>query len=217
MEVIPVIDIMDGIAVSGKSGRREEYTALETVFADSPDPVIIARNLPYERLYVADLDGIMKGGPNLGMLEELCKIKRVMVDVGIKNIADYEKISHLDADVVIGSETLGDMETLEAIRKDCRRPIFSIDIKDGKLMSNFLPGDPVEAFDLLKNKIKKFIILNISSVGTLGGDFSFLEKFTSSDVEIYYGGGIKKENIEKLKKMGVSGCLVGTALHKGLF
>ena len=216
MEVIPVIDIMNGIAVSGKSGRREEYTPLETVFAKSPDPVEIARNLPYERLYTADLDGIMKGAPNIGILEELCKIKRLMVDVGIKNIDDYERISHVDAEVILGSETLKDLETLETIKKEAK-VVFSIDIKDGKLMSPFLPSDPFEAFSLLKDKVKKFIVLNISSVGTLSSDFSTLRKFISPDVEIYYGGGIKKEDLEKLKKMGVSGCLVGTALHKGIF
>lgn len=216
MDVIPVIDIMNGIAVSGKSGRREEYKPLETIFAESSDPVEIAKNLPYGRLYAADLDGIMKEAPNIGILEELCRIKRLMMDVGIKNLDDYKRISHLDADIILGSETLQDFETLDAIKKESE-VVASIDIKDGKLMSPFLPGDPLEALDLLKNKIKKFIVLDISSVGTLSSDFSLLEKFTNPGVEIYYGGGIKKEDIEKLKKIGVSGVLVGTALHKGLF
>jgi phosphoribosylformimino-5-aminoimidazole carboxamide ribotide isomerase len=217
MEVIPVIDIMNGIAVSGKSGKREEYTELKTVFADSSNPVEIAKNLPFERLYVADLDGIMKGAPNLEMLEELSKIKRLMVDVGIKNLDDYEGISHLRADIILGSETLRDLDALEAIAGNCQRLIFSIDIKDGEVMSPFLPGDPTLAFRLLTEKIKKVIVLNISSVGTLGTDFSILEKFRVQDVKVYYGGGIKKEDIEKLKKIGISGVLVGTALHKGLF
>lgn len=210
-----MIDMMGGIAVSGKSGRREEYTSLKTVFADSSIPLEIAENLPYKRLYVADLDGIMKGAPDIKTLEELCKIKHIMIDVGIKNIDDYNRISHLDADIIIGSETLQDLETLETIKKEAE-VVFSIDIKDGELMSPFLPGDPHESFNILKNQVKKFIVLNISSVGTLSGDFSFLEKFILPDVEIYYGGGMKKEDIEKLKKMGVSGVLVGTALHKGL-
>jgi phosphoribosylformimino-5-aminoimidazole carboxamide ribotide isomerase len=217
MEIIPVIDIMKGIAVSGKSGKREEYTALKTVFANSSNPVEIAKNLPFKRLYVAELDGIMEGVPNIEMLEELSGIRRLMVDVGIKNLSDYNRISHLNADIIVGSETLQDFETLETITEECRRLIFSIDIKDGKVMSPFLPSDPVDAFELLADKVKKFIILNISSVGTLSTDFSLLEKFKVRDVEIYYGGGIKKEDIEKLKKMGIGGALIGTALHKGFF
>jgi phosphoribosylformimino-5-aminoimidazole carboxamide ribotide isomerase len=170
MEVIPVLDIMGGIAVSGKSGRREEYTPLETVFAESSDPVEIAKNIPYARLYAADLDGIMKGTPNIEILEELCKIKHLIVDAGIKNADDYERISHIDADIILGTETLQDFETIDLIKKEAE-VVVSIDIKDGKLMSHFLPSDPLKAFALLKNKIKRFIILNISSVGTLSSDF----------------------------------------------
>lgn len=217
MEIIPVIDVMNGIAVSGKSGRREEYTELKTVFADSCDPVEIAKNLPFKRLYVADLDGIMKGAPNLKMLEELSRIRQLMVDVGIRNLKDYNRISNLDADVIVGSETLCDFKTLETISRERQGLIFSIDIKDKRVMSPFLPHDPIETFELLVNRIKRFMILNISSVGTLSADFSLLDRLKIPGVEVYYGGGIKKENINKLKKIEISGVLVGTALHKGFF
>ncbi len=217
MEIIPVIDIMGGIAVSGKSGRREEYTELKSIFASSSNPIEIAKNLPFERLYVADLDGIMKGAPNLKLLEELSRIKRLMVDVGIRNRNDYDGISHLNADVIIGSETLHDFETLEAIGRECPNVVFSIDIKDGKVLSPFLPHAPIETIELLATRVKRFIVLDISSVGTLGADFSLFDQLKIPDVKIYYGGGIKKEDIDKLKKIGVDGALVGTALHKGLF
>ncbi len=216
MEIIPVIDIMNGIAVSGKSGRREEYTELETIFASSSDPVEIAKNLPFKRLYVADLDGIMKGAPSLEMLEELSRTRQLMVDVGIRNLGDYNRVSDLDADIIVGSETLRDFKTLETISRERQELIFSIDIKDKKVMSPFLPHDPTETLELLVNRIKRFIVLSISSVGTLSADFSLLDILKILDVEVYYGGGIKKENINELKKGGVSGVLVGTALHKGL-
>jgi len=50
MELIPVLDLQGGKAVSGKSGRREEYTELETVFTPSSDPLEISRALPSRRL-----------------------------------------------------------------------------------------------------------------------------------------------------------------------
>ncbi len=43
--IIPVIDIKNGEAVSGKSGKRETYTPLKTVFDNSSEPVAIARKL----------------------------------------------------------------------------------------------------------------------------------------------------------------------------
>lgn len=215
MDIIPVIDIMGGIAVSGKSGRRADYRALKTVFADSSNPLEIAKNLPFERLYVADLDGIMKGMPNLKILEELSDVKQVMVDAGIKNLDDYDRISHLKADIIIGSETLQDLGTLEAISREREDLIFSIDIKDGKVLSSFLPHKPIEALERLSREIKRFIVLDISSVGTLGSDFSLIDRIKVPGIEIYYGGGIKKEDIDKLEKR-VDGALVGTALHNGL-
>ena len=61
MEIIPVMDLMSGIAVSGKSGKRETYKPLETVYSETPDPVDIAISLKrqgFKRIYIADLDAI---------------------------------------------------------------------------------------------------------------------------------------------------------------
>ena len=43
--IIPVIDLKNGEAVSGKSGMRETYKPLKTVFNDSSNPLAIARAL----------------------------------------------------------------------------------------------------------------------------------------------------------------------------
>ena len=45
LEIIPVIDLMNSLAVSGKSGNRETYTPLQTVYASSADPMEIAISL----------------------------------------------------------------------------------------------------------------------------------------------------------------------------
>src|SRR3972149_5735250 len=93
MEIIPVVDIRGGRAVAGKGGRREEYRDLETVFYPSPDPLEIARRMPYERLYVADLDGVVQGKPDIPLLEELAGVKKLMVDAGIRTPEDLERVS----------------------------------------------------------------------------------------------------------------------------
>ena len=45
LEIIPVLDLMNSVAVSGKSGNRETYTPLKTIYASSSDPVEIANSL----------------------------------------------------------------------------------------------------------------------------------------------------------------------------
>jgi phosphoribosylformimino-5-aminoimidazole carboxamide ribotide isomerase len=214
MEIIPVLDIMGGRAVAGKSGKREEYTEQETVFASSSDPVEIAKNLPFERLYAADLDGIMNGTPDIKTLERLARIKRLMVDIGIKESKDIKKIQNIDCDIIIGTETLKDVETV----KEVKNPIVSMDIKDGRVISGFLPENPVEAFKALeKEGVTRFIILDISAVGTMKGADGGLDEILKirGSSKIIVGGGLVKEDLEKLKIKGVSGALVGTALHRG--
>ncbi|MBI5253358.1 MAG: HisA/HisF family protein [Euryarchaeota archaeon] len=216
MEIIPVLDVMNGRAVSGKSGEREKYRELKTIFASSSDQLKIARNLPYEKLYVADLDGLMRGKPDIKLLKKLSEIKKLLIDAGIRNYSDVERIAKLNAEIIVATETLQNLETLkEALKKFEKRIIVSIDIKNEKVLSQILPSSPLETFEILRKLgAKRFIFLDISSVGTLRGfKFDFIK---NCDEEIFVGGGIRKEDLKKLEKMGVSGALVGTALHNGL-
>ena len=56
---IPVIDLKENLAVSGKSGMRDTYKPLNTIFANSSSPVDIANGLKLngaDEMYIADLD-----------------------------------------------------------------------------------------------------------------------------------------------------------------
>ncbi len=214
MEIIPVLDIRGGRAVAGKGGRREEYRDLETVFYPSPDPLEIARRMPYERLYVADLDGVVHGKPDIPLLEELAGVKKLMVDVGVRTPLDLERISRLDAEIILGTETMGEALLAELEGDE----IVSLDMKQEAVISSFLPTPPLEALEVLKGHgASRFILLEIGAVGTLSGtSFGYLRGLDKRGLEIYVGGGIRGEDIEYLEKLGVDGTLVGTALHRGL-
>ncbi|MEE8167611.1 MAG: HisA/HisF-related TIM barrel protein [Candidatus Hydrothermarchaeales archaeon] len=215
MEIIPVLDVMGERAVAGKSGERETYSELKTIFSDSSDPVGIAETLPFDRLYVADLDGIMRGEPDLKLLDRLSRVKKVLVDIGIRDYKDFQKLDPLDVDVIVATETLKSPDRLQDMLHGA---IVSIDMKDRKVLSPFLPEEVSEAFDFLKNMdAKRFIFLDISSVGTLTGNrFDFLRALDWSSEEITVGGGITGDDLKVLEEMGVKGALVGTALHRGL-
>lgn len=226
MEIIPVLDIMGGVAVHAMGGRRSEYRPLESVFAHSSDPLELAHALPFERLYVADLDAIMGKGDNFKILEELSRMKKIMADVGIRSRGDFEKIKHIPMDVVIGTETLESGESLGDILQDYGpRVIVSLDIKDGKTISHFLPENPKEALSRLKKLgVERIIILDITKVGSLKGfNGEYLKDMENSKdrgtpgLEVYMGGGIRKKDISELERLGVKGVLVGTAMHKGMF
>lgn len=217
VEVIAVLDIRGGVAVAGKSGRRDEYKPLKTVFSDSSNPVEITSNLPCPRLYVADLDGISRGQPDTGTLKSLSKLKEVMVDLGVRGAHDLQLFSELDCGIVLGTETISDMDVItEAIQRfGGGRIIVSIDIKNGDVLSSFLPSQPLKTYRLLVAEgVERVIFLDISSVGTGKSDYGFIKDLNKAG-EILLGGGITAEDFEWLECAPVDGVLVGTALHRG--
>ena len=92
--IIPVLDLKNGEAVSGKSGMRKTYTPLKTVFHNSSDPVAITQALKdegYKRIYIADLDAINGSGSNLQIVGEINNILPVMLDSGVNSFKEIEK------------------------------------------------------------------------------------------------------------------------------
>lgn len=218
VEVIPVIDIRNGTAVSGKSGDRENYRPLRSIYSRGSDPINIAENLPFNRLYIADLEGIVNQRPDLKILKELSNIKSTMIDLGIREPKDLNVFKDLNSDIVLGTETVWEPDIIsKAIEIFDNSVIVSVDIKNGEVLSPFLSVKPLEAYDMvIELGVKRVLFLNISAVGTKKSDFSFLKDINKSG-EIFLGGGITKKDLEAMEKLKVDGVLVGTALHKGLW
>ena len=62
LKVIPVIDILNGVAVHAIRGERSNYKPLQSSLFKSADPVDVAgvfKTLGFRELYVADLDAII--------------------------------------------------------------------------------------------------------------------------------------------------------------
>ncbi|MDR2707803.1 MAG: HisA/HisF family protein, partial [Nitrososphaerota archaeon] len=61
MNVIPVIDVLNGIVVHAVRGNREEYKPLQSLLTFSVDPVEVATVFKlqgFSTLYLADIDAI---------------------------------------------------------------------------------------------------------------------------------------------------------------
>ena len=89
---IPVLDLKDGQAVSGKSGLRDTYQPLQTVFAPSSNPIEIAQGLKLngaDELYIADLDLIENKGHNINEIKMVNTIIPVILDAGVKNAEGF--------------------------------------------------------------------------------------------------------------------------------
>src|SRR6516225_10097070 len=76
MEVIPVIDLKDGVVVHARMGMRSAYAPIETALSPTSRPNDVARGLmsifPFKKFYVADLNAIENKGNNHEALKRLC-------------------------------------------------------------------------------------------------------------------------------------------------
>ncbi len=221
--IIPVLDLKNKLAVSGKSGKRDAYKPLKTVFDGSSEPIKISKSLHEagaRRMYIADLDAIENRGSNFDIIKKInADHISVMLDSGAKNIDDVKKSTEIADKVIVATETLKSIDELTRIFNniDKNRLIISVDIKDGHIFSKYLNISPEELVEKIKElNPLEVIILDISKVGTEKGvNMEFIKKFIEFKDSLIIGGGIRDKDIDELKKVGINKFLVGSTLHNG--
>jgi phosphoribosylformimino-5-aminoimidazole carboxamide ribotide isomerase len=128
MDIIPVLDLKQGMVVHARMGRRNEYRPIETPLSPTSDPVDVARGLlrvhPFATLYVADLDAIARNGDNHAALTRL-RASFPQVTLWVDNgICDcYSAWDWLEAGwghLVLGSETQRDPKVVRHLARDAR-------------------------------------------------------------------------------------------------
>ena len=230
MKVIPVIDVLNGVAVHGVRGERSQYQPLKTVLCRSANPLEIAssfESLGFTDLYLADLDAILGKSVNFSVYKQIVTETGLdlMVDAGIADFSRAEEVLATGVSkIVVGSETL---ETLEFLAQAVEtfgenRVVVSIDLKDGKVLS---ASEAIASLDAVSfaQKLRKIgvghvILLDLTRVGTEQGiNWALLRNILDkTGVEVLVGGGIRSlQELKKLENLGVSGALVATILHNG--
>ncbi len=75
MEIIPVIDILDGKVVHAVKGERNKYRPVKSILTKSPHPLDVAKvfkeKLGLTKLYIADINSILEKGNNFRYIEEI--------------------------------------------------------------------------------------------------------------------------------------------------
>ena len=221
--IIPVLDIKNKNAVSGKSGERENYKPLKTIFHKTSSPIKIANALKKagaSRIYIADLDSIEGIGSNFDIIKQINDHHiSVMLDCGVKNLDDVANALKIADKVIVASETIENIEELSRIFNTFSktRLVISIDIKNGKLFSKNLNLDLKKFITKIRNlNPKEIIILDISKVGLKNGvDMNLIKKFRGMEESLIIGGGIRTNDIIQLEKLGIKKFLVGSTLHNG--
>jgi len=230
MKIIPVIDVLNGIAVHGIRGERRHYQPLKSLLCKSADPLEIAaafESLGFSSLYLADLDAILGKSANFCVYGKIMTTSclDLMVDAGISDITKAKNVFKTNVSkIVIGSETLKSLDFVsQAVGTfGADKIVVSIDQKKGKLLSDSEAIASMEVVSFGKKLasvgVRQIILLDLDRVGTEHGiNLSLIRTILEqTGVDLLVGGGIKSlYELEDLRSLGVSGALVATVLHNG--
>lgn len=233
MEAVAVLDIKDGIVVQGKAGERENYQAIESrIVADNDQsPLAVAEafynKLGIKKLYIADLDAIMKKNEN--NIDKIKKIKQELPELEIMldaALVDYKTAQNYLDDFldyyIIATESLTDLKYLKKFGSYSEKIIVSIDLKAGQLIHNFKQWEKKKTNQIIEEikscGFNKFIILDIAAVGTRKGIAAYIKDLKNSfpELEFITGGGVRDyRDIKPLKRLSFAGVLIATAFHNG--
>ena len=218
MDIIPVIDLLQGQVVHAVRGHRGTYLPVQSRLCSGSDPLDIVQAFlaihDFTTIYIADLDLISGTGDNnccVKMLNTFFVNIDFWLDAGKENLKTmhYEKPGRLIP--VIGSETGVSTRSLSGLVNTNTHAILSLDFRDQEFI-----GDP----DLLKSTSiwpENIIIMNLARVGScLGPDIDLIRQIQgqAGNRKIYIGGGIRNiDDLLLLESMDVAGVLLATALH----
>lgn len=219
---IPVIDLKQHQAVSGKSGMRDTYTPLNTIFAPSSSPIEIAQGLKLngaDEMYIADLDLIESQGHNIDDIKMVNTILPVMFDGGVKNLEGFEFFLNYAFKIIVPTETIESIDEMKKIfeKYPKERIVVSVDVKNDELLAKNLDLTLSEFKEVLKElDPNEIILLDITGVGTEKGyNKRLLEEFEELKDKLIVAGGLNKNSIGELEALGIKKVLIGTSLHSG--
>jgi len=230
LKVVPVIDVLNGVVVHAIRGNRGEYQPLKSVLTASVDPVEVASVFKlqgFSELYLADLDAISDNKLNFDLYSGLAQLGfNFMVDAGVTDIKTAELLRSCGVSkIIIGTETLQNItfikETVQQMGAE--HIIVSLDIKDGKVLTQPNFDGPTDLFSLLETfctiGVSEFILLDLSRVGSNEGINIELLKKTLTTLNgrgVYVGGGVQTiDELLHLEELDVLGVMFATALHSG--
>lgn len=229
--MIPVLDVLDGVALQARSGERGRYRPVRSVLAGGADPVILGRafrdELGLSLCYVADLGAIEGRSVDLELIAALAaEGLDLWIDAGIADVATASQVLSAGASrAVIGSETLPGLEALDALSAalPVDRLAFSLDLRGMRPVGGaprVAEAGPLEiAGRSAAAGYRSLIVLDLDRVGARTGPaFQLLARLKRGqpDLDLIAAGGVRdRRDLERLADLGCAGALVATAIHTG--
>jgi uncharacterized protein related to proFAR isomerase len=238
-QVIPVLDIAGGQVVRGMRGERAAYRPIVSRLAPGSHPVKLAMAL-LERvaawgegpkvLYVADLDAIQGGRPQLDVLAALLDLHddlRLWLDAGFADALEVAALKRALGSAgarirpVYGSESLS--PSTQGVGRSMGHPfdwladdpsaILSLDCRGGH------PMDPAGLWELPSAWPRTIVVMTLDRVGAaIGPDLALFARLQALAPEREWvgAGGLRDAaDLRVAADAGATAWLVASALHDG--
>jgi phosphoribosylformimino-5-aminoimidazole carboxamide ribotide isomerase len=241
MDIIPVLDVTQGVAVHAQGRARSEYAPVKSVLIpDAPgDPLALVRAyrdlLGAQACYVADLDAIQGGPIQRGLIRDLAEFQtgfagELLIDAAAADPdGALEVMSAGASDVIVGLETLRSFADLAEVVSavGANATVFSLDLQLGSpllhpLMEDAAGANP-DALSLAAQAADagagSILVLDLGRVGSgTGVDLGLLEALRRRHpaVRLFAGGGVlTRKDLERMEEAGCDAALVASAIHAG--
>jgi len=225
MLILPAIDLRGGQCVRLRQG---DY-AQETVFGS--DPAAVARDWVSQgarALHLVDLDGAREGRPvNISAIQAIVRAVDMPCQLGggLRSKEQIEQVLSWGVDrVILGTRALKDAAWFEEIvRAFPEKIILGLDARNGMVATNgWMEVDQTPALELARQYSKlplaALVYTDISKDGMLEGTNTEVMAELASVIKtplIASGGVTSLEDVRKLARLGVAGCIIGRALYEG--
>lgn len=227
MRILPAIDIKDGQAVRLFKGDFSQKTVV--------NPDVLAQALLFKEagirmIHVVDLDGALEG--RAANRDLIARIKAetglaIQVGGGIRSLEQIEDYLAVGIDrVIIGSMAVKNPAFVEAAlqRFGSDKIVVGIDAKKGLVATEgWLETSDQDyvslALAMEKIGVRLFVYTDVDRDGTLTGPniqhYQELLKALKQARVIASGGIQSAADLEELRKLGLTGAIVGKAYYQG--
>ncbi|HZU38390.1 MAG TPA: 1-(5-phosphoribosyl)-5-[(5-phosphoribosylamino)methylideneamino]imidazole-4-carboxamide isomerase [Gemmataceae bacterium] len=223
--ILPAIDLRGGQCVRLRQG---DY-AQETVFDTEPGAVAarwVQQGASY--LHLVDLDGAREGRPvNADAIRQIVRAASVPCELG----GGLRTVNHIRAAldwgidrVVIGTRALKEPGWLEQVSRELPgKIVLGIDARNGRVATEgWLEVSERPALDLARQcadwPLAALVYTDISRDGMLEGPnvAATAEIVRAVRLPVIASGGVTTlDDVRRLARTGVAGCIIGRALYEG--
>jgi phosphoribosylformimino-5-aminoimidazole carboxamide ribotide isomerase len=222
MQIIPVLDLRDGLVVRAHQGQRAQYQPLASSLCRSSSPTDVLAALldlfPFPTVYLADLNAIQRNGSSsetvLALTRGYTQVQ-FWLDGGFRAADEFERWrDSLNVHIVIGTESHESADGLFSLvaALSSQRWVLSLDYFRNELLG------PREILGQTERWPERVIVMCMDQIG--GDDGPDLTRLTavhaSREHQLFAAGGVRSvEDLRRLRQCGAQGVLLASALHDG--